>query len=96
MVKHQELIEAWRIRPFAEQKRKYFCGIIDALNTYCVSAIEKDIALIYERRKCHLRRTPLRVRFDNPTNPELLIVEENRIAWFTDKTASAKIHFHSA
>lgn len=93
LIEHQELIEAWRFGSIAEQKGKHFCEMTDALNTYWVSVIGKGVALIYEKSECCLRRTPLRVRFDDPANPKQLIVEEDRIAWFTDKTAAAKIRF---
>lgn len=88
--KRGDIVEAYRL-PKGFIKGPHFSGIINGLNVFSIPYIPPKIILIYDKHEICLRRTTVKINFDNIEKPRYLWIEEERKVWSKDPNALAKI-----
>jgi hypothetical protein len=85
-----DIIGAYRL-PKGFFNGVHFSGIINGLNVFSVPCIPPNTILIYDKHEIYLRRTKVRVDFDNIKRPRYLLIEEKRKVWPRDSNSLAKV-----
>ena len=68
-----------------------FIGYLSQFSVFTTTGLSESTGLIYEKRMAKVRKTPLSIKFDDYSNPKMLVVEEDMFAWTMDDEALARI-----
>ncbi len=84
----KDFVSVWSLRPEARaSKGGHFYGFLGATEVYWTADIDKQKLLFYEKELARIKRSSLKVRFDDYGDPKHLIAEETFVAWAMEDSA---------